>query len=333
MRRLFAALMIAGFVIAAVFAVDFALFLQNPSEQAGSQTLVIEKGTPLSKTIAALSEKGVITHPGFFKIYVMLKRAAPKIRAGEYVFSQALIPSEVLDRLMKGDFATRRITIPEGWSVRDIAKFLAAQGLVNEAAFLSKAADPAFIQSLGLSVTSLEGYLYPDTYEIYKPKDESEVLKKLVGRFVEVWNKEFAAQAAARGMSREDVMTLASIVEKETGNASERPVIASVFYNRLRIGMPLATDPAVIYGIPNFNGNITKQDLMRPGPYNTYLNVGLPPTPIASPGADSIRAVLNPAQTDYFYFVSKNDGTHYFSRTEAEHNEAVRKYQLNRGNP
>jgi UPF0755 protein len=325
--------MIAGGVIAAVFAVDFALFLQNPSGQAQPQTLMIDKGTPLANIIEGLHQKGVIDHPGFFKIYVLLMQVAPKIRAGEYTFPPGLTPQEVLNLLLKGDFATRRITIPPGWSVKDVAKFLASQNLVNEQAFLAKAKDVFFIRSLNLPVTSLEGYLYPDTYEIYKPKDEEEVLTKLVSRFEEVWGKEFASQAAARGMTREDAVNLASIVEKETGNKDERPVIASVFLNRLRIGMPLATDPTVIYGIPSFNGNLTKQDLSRPGPYNTYLNAGLPPTPIANPGADSIRAVLNPATTEYLYFVSKNDGTHYFSKTEEEHNEAVRKYQLNRGTP
>jgi UPF0755 protein len=332
-RRLIAALMIAAGVIAAVFVVDFVLFLQNPSGQAEPQTLVIEKGMPFSKTIETLHGKGVIDHPGFFKIYVMMMQAAPKVRAGEYTFPPGLTPAEVLDLLMKGDFATRRITIPEGWSLKEIAKVLAAQGLVNEQAFLAKATDASFVRSLNLPVATLEGYLYPDTYEIYKPKDEGEVLKKLVGRFQEVWDRDFASQAAARGVTREEVVTLASIVEKETADKAERPLIASVFINRLRINMPLATDPTVIYGIPNFNGNLTKADLNRPGPYNTYQNIGLPPTPIANPGADAIRAVLNPAGTDYLYFVSKNDGTHYFSRTEAEHSEAVRKYQINRGNP
>jgi peptidoglycan lytic transglycosylase G len=333
MRRLTAALMIAAGVVVAVFAVDFVYFLQGPSEATQPQTLIIEKGMPFSKVVEELSQKGVIRQPTFFKVYVLLMQAAPKVRAGEYTFPPALKPEGVLDLLMKGDFATRRITIPEGWSNREIAKFLASQNLINEQAFLAKAADPIFLRTVGLPTTSLEGYLYPDTYEIYKPKNEEEVLRKLVGHFEEIWQKEFASQAAARGMSREDVVTLASIVEKETANRAERPLIASVFFNRLKIGMPLATDPAVIYGITNFNGNITKQDLMRPGPYNTYLNVGLPPTPIANPGADSIRAVLNPAQTDYLYFVSKNDGTHYFSRTEEEHNEAVKKYQIERYKP
>lgn len=317
MKRVTALLMIAAGVVVAVFAADFLIFLQSPSKATEPQTLVIEKGMPFPLVVEALHKKGMISHPAYFRVYVMALNAAPRIRAGEYTFLPGLKPPEIVDRLLKGDFATRRITIPEGWSVKEIAKFLASQDLVNEERFLERA-------------RSLEGYLYPDTYEIYKPKSEEEVLNRFVGRFEEVWKREFAAQAAALGRTREEVVTLASIVEKETGRDEERPIIASVFLNRLRIGMPLATDPSVIYGIPNFSGNLTRRHLETPGPYNTYLNPGLPPTPIASPGADSIRAVLNPAQTDYLYFVSKNDGTHYFSRTEAEHQAAVRKYQIER---
>lgn len=319
MKRLFALMTIAFAVVAAVFAVNFFVFLQTRSGQTEPQTLVVEKGMPLSAVVEALREKRVVSQPFFFKAYVLLKQSASKIRAGEYTFPPNLKPDEVLNLLLKGDFATRRITIPEGWSVKEIAKFLASQGLVQEGRFLEKAG-------------GLEGYLYPDTYEIYKPKDEDEVLAKLTRRFEEVWSRDFAAQAAARGMSRQEVVTLASIVEKETGKDDERPLIASVFLNRLRLGMPLATDPVVIYGIPNFDGNLTRRHLETPGPYNTYLNAGLPPTPISNPGADAIRAVLNPAPSDYLYFVSRNDGSHQFSRTEAEHLAAVRKYQIERGN-
>lgn len=320
MRRLLAVLMIASAVVIAVFAANFVLFLQSPSPSAEPRTFVVEKGMPVSKIVEALHAQGVISRPSFFKVYVLLMQAAPKIRAGEYVFAPGLTPPEVLRQLLQGDFATRRITIPEGWTVKEIARYLAAQGLVQEGRFLEKARD-------------LEGTLYPDTYEIYKPKDEGEVLKRFTDRFEEVWSKEFAARADLVGMSRREVVTLASIVEKETGQAEERPLIASVFLNRLRRGIPLATDPAVIYGIPNFDGNLTKRHLTTPGPYNTYLNAGLPPTPIANPGADSIRAVLNPAETDYLYFVSKNDGTHHFSKTVAEHSAAVRKYQIERRQP
>jgi len=324
--------MIAAAVTVAVFVVHFAVFLQTPSGQT-PQILVVEKGMPFAKIAKMLGDKGVVDHPVYFKIYVLLMQAAPKIRAGEYNFTPGLKPAEVLELLLQGDFATRRITIPEGWSLKDIGKFLAGQGLVDESRFWEKAHDAAFVASLGVDSPNLEGYLYPDTYEIYRPKDEAEVLTKLVSRFWEVWKKDFEQRAAFVGMTRQQVVTLASIVEKETGNADERPLIASVFLNRLRINMPLATDPTVIYGIPNFNGNLTKQDLGRPTPYNTYLNVGLPPTPIASPGAASLRAVLYPAMTEYLYFVSKNDGTHQFSKTEGEHYEAVRKYQIERRSP
>ncbi|HSA59723.1 MAG TPA: endolytic transglycosylase MltG [bacterium] len=320
MRRLFAALMIALGVVAAVFGVSFVFFLRTSSPSAEPQTVVVEKGTTVSKIVEVLHAKGVVSRPSLFKAYVLLMQAAPKIRAGEYVFAPGLTPPEVLAQLLKGDFSTRRITIPEGWSVKEIAKSLAAQGLVSEERFLEKA-------------RNLEGTLYPDTYEIYKPRDEGEVLKRFTDRFEEVWNKEFAARAAFVGMSRQEVVTLASIVEKETAKADERPLIASVFLNRLRRGMPLATDPSVIYGISNFDGNLTKRHLSTPGPYNTYLNVGLPPTPIANPGEDAIRAVLYPATTEYLYFVSKNDGSHYFSKTQEEHTAAVRKYQIERRRP
>jgi UPF0755 protein len=320
MRRLFAALMIASGVVAAVFGIQFVLFLQSPAPAGGPRTLVVERGMPVSTIVESLHALGVVSRPAFFKAYLHLMQAAPRIRAGEYVFNPGLTPPEVLKALLEGDFATRRITIPEGWSAKEIAKYLASQGLVREDVFLEKA-------------RGLEGRLYPDTYEIYRPKDEDEVIKRLTDRFEEVWNKEFAARASFVGMPRNEVVTLASIVEKETGKAEERPLIASVFLNRLLRGIPLATDPTVIYGIPNFDGNLTKQHLSTPGPYNTYLNLGLPPTPIANPGAESIRAVLYPAMSEYLYFVSKNDGSHHFSKTEAEHNAAVRKYQIERRSP
>ena len=146
-------------------------------------------------------------------------------------------------------------------------------------------------------------------------------------RFKEIYAKEFEARTLELGLTQEEVVNLASIIEKETGRAEERPLIASVFKNRLKKGIPLASDPTIIYGIKDFSGNLTRKDLAKPGPYNSYLNLGLPPTPIANPGRDSIRAVLYPAETDFLYFVSKNDGNHHFSKTEAEHMAAVRKYQ------
>ena len=336
MKKIFSVFLISVGVVSAIFTINLLFFLNTPYGDS-RQEMVFEKGTSIPTIYAELERRGVISDAFLFRIYVFLKQAGPKIRAGEYVFLPPILPHQVLSALMKGDFATRRITIPPGWNTRDIAAYLESQHLVKADAFLAKCADPIFIQSLKLNdvlpdlqISHLEGYLYPDTYEIYQPKSEEEVIRKMVSRFVDVYAREFAAQAKENNLKDNDVVTLASMIEKETGQASERPLIASVFFNRLKINMPLASDPTIIYSLPNFSGNLTKRDLALPGPYNSYLNTSLPPTPIASPGAEALHAVLAPATTDYLYFVSKNDGTHYFSKTGEEHLEAVRKYQINR---
>ncbi len=331
MMRLFTILSIAVILGAGVFLVNLWIFIDTPSSRAEiAQTIVVDRGEHLSHIVDELYEKGVIGNIPLFKAYVVLRSAESKVRAGEYIFPPHATPSEVLDLLMKGEFATKKVTIPEGWTMKEIAGLLGSLKLADPDRFLLKCSDTEFIRSLGIASSTLEGYLFPDTYEIFKPKNEEEVLKKFVDHFKDVYAKQFEQRAKEVGMSEADVMTLASIVEKETGSKSERPLIAGVFLNRLKIGMPLATDPTIIYGIPNFNGNLTKQNLTTPGPYNTYLNVGLPPTPISNPGAASIRAVLYPTPSDYLYFVSKNDGTHYFSKTKEEHEEAVKKYQISR---
>lgn len=328
-RRLIFVLLFVVLVVGGVFFVNMLFFLRTPS-LATSQAVVIEKGTPVGSIVRQLVEKGVITHGPFFKVLILLKGVGGKIRAGEYLFPAGTTPLEVLDLLLKGDFLRHRITIPEGWSTREIAEHLNKLGLVDAQRFLEKCSDPAFIQTLGLSVPHLEGYLFPDTYEIYEPQNEEEVIQRFVGRFRERVTPDLSNRMAEVHLSLQETVILASIVEKETADSSERPLIASVLLNRLRQGMPLAADPTLIYGIAHFSGNLTREDLGRPGPYNTYLNTGLPPTPIASPGIDSIRAVLFPAATDYLYFVSRNDGTHQFSRTEGEHQAAVRKFQFQR---
>lgn len=329
LRRIIGVGVITVTILAGVFGTNLWFFMIMPAGT-GAESLVVERGTPPNRVIELLHDKKLISNPVLFKAYLLLRRSASRIRAGEYRFPPHVTPIEIHDLLLKGDFAVKRITIPEGWTAKEIADALEKMGLVSAGRFLQKCGDPAFIQSLGLSTKSLEGYLFPDTYEIYKPKDEEEVLKKLVGRFQEVWAKDLEARAREIGMGQQDVVILASIVEKETGRKEERGLIASVFLNRLKQGMPLATDPSVIYGISNFSGNLTRRDLAMPGPYNTYLNAGLPPTAISNPGAESIRAVLWPAEGDYLYFVSRNDGTHQFSKTMEEHGAAVRKYQTGR---
>lgn len=314
---------------AIVFAGNFFYFLQSPVGET-TQSFQIEKKTPVNEIIQTLHEKNIISNVFFFKTYLVLKNARGRVRAGDYDFSPSLTPPQVLDLLMKGDFKTYKITIPEGWNIRQIAAHLSQMSLVSESRFLEKCQDPVFIQSLQVNSPTLEGYLFPDTYLVYRPKNEEEIIRKFVDHFHEVYRQQIEASVAQSGLTKEQLVILASLVEKETAQPSEKPIIASVFFNRLKHNIQLATDPAVIYGVPNFSGNLTRADLERPGPYNTYLNKGLTPTPIANAGLETLKAVLNPAQTDYFYFVSQGNGFHYFSKTEAEHIEAVRKFQLHR---
>jgi UPF0755 protein len=173
----------------------------------------------------------------------------------------------------------------------------------------------------------LEGYLFPDTYHLLREMDPEEVIQMMVHQFRKVFGPDFARWASELGISEREVVILASIIEKETSLSEEKPLVSAVFHNRLRKKIPLQSDPTVIYGIKNFNGNLTKQDLMRPTPYNTYVIAGLPPTPICNPGKDSLLAAVHPAPVSYLYFVSKNDGSHYFSSAIEEHNRAVWKYQ------
>jgi UPF0755 protein len=221
-----------------------------------------------------------------------------------------------------------QIIIPEGYTVRQIALRLAEKGIVEQQEeFLSLAFSVNFAGSLGIEGAGVEGYLFPDTYLFPKGVASAEVIRTMVGKFRRVYVPAFSQRAAELGMTDKQIVTLASIIEKETGVPEERPLVSAVFHNRLKRGMPLCSDPTVIYGIKAFDGNLRKLDLMRMTPYNTYLSRGLPPGPIANPGASAIQAALYPAPTNYLYFVSRNDGTHHFSATLREHNEAVWKYQ------
>ena len=330
MRKALGVLLLVLFVSGVVFALNLLIFIYSSNRQ-GPRDVSIEPGRSFASIVQDLKENGIVSQDFLFKTYVLLRRETGKIRAGDYQFPEGVTPQQVLAMLRTGDFARIRVTLIEGWTLRDIAHALAAH--VEEQAFLAKANDPAFTQTLGLAVPSLEGYLFPDTYELYKPKGPEELLQKFVQRFQQVYGEELQGGISLTGLSQHQVVTLASIVEKETARVEEAPLIAGLLQNRLRLNMPLAVDPTVIYGIPNFSGNITKQDLARPGPYNTYLNPGLPPSPISNPGRIALRAVLFPAQTEFLYFVSRGDGTHEFSKTFEEHQRAVYKYQILKQKP
>ena len=290
--------------------------------------VVVEKGQSFNATLDSLEKAGVIKNPLKLKLFARIKGYDKKIHAGEYALSSVMPPALILDTMLRGKVYLHRITVPEGFNMQRVASVISEAGFGTVETFMKIATDPSFLQEKGIHAGTLEGYLYPDTY--YFPKDESceNIISAMVEKFQSVFTPEWEKRAKELGLSIHEIITLASIIEKETASQDERLVISSVFHNRLKKGMRLETDPTVIYGIKNFNGNITRKDLSETTLYNTYKITGLPPGPIAGPGYESIKAALYPAETDYLFFVSKNDGSHIFSADFKEHNRAVKKYQL-----
>jgi UPF0755 protein len=314
-------------LIMIVIIVGFGLYFIKPAQNGGlDQVITIPEGMSLKEVAGSLESKGIITNKTVFILWTRLMGNSRQIKAGEYRLSSDMEPIRIMEILTRGIIITYPVIIPEGLSIEQIGDILAANDLVDKTRFISLAHEPDILQKYGISGPSLEGYLYPDTYQFGRGLSPALIIDVMVKRFWEIMEP-YRKRIEALGMTVEEVVTLASIVEKETGRSEEMPVIAGVFLNRLRKGMRLDSDPTVIYGMNDFAGNLTRKDLLESTPYNTYVIRGLPPGPIANPGLASIKAVLYPAETDYLYFVSKNDGTHYFSRTIEEHNRAVRIYQ------
>jgi peptidoglycan lytic transglycosylase G len=287
----------------------------------------VERGEPLSSVIRKLKQAKVISNKTLFSLWATLTTREKKIQWGLYRFDLPIAPAEILDRMVHGRGVFRRVTIPEGLTVNQTAVVLAQAGIVEQNQFLERAEDPEVLRSLNLEETGIEGYLFPDTYSFVPFVTEKEVLATMVERFRKVFGQAVNQQAEDAALTPHEVVTLASLVEKESALEAERPLVSAVFHNRLRSNMPLQSDPTVIYGIKNFSGNLTRKDLQAHTPHNTYLIQGLPPTPICNPGLSALRAALYPASVPYLYFVSKNDGSHFFSVTMAEHNRAVKIYQ------
>ncbi len=290
--------------------------------------LEFEQGAGFRQIANSLNEKGLIKDKTAFLLLARLRGSTKSVQAGEYEFSASMSPASILQMLEKGLVVRYPVTIPEGYNIRDIADLLERKGLCKKERFLAMASDKALLVSSGIDALTAEGFLFPDTYYIYKGEPEGAIIVNMISRFREVFTDDLKKRAMSVELSINNLLTLASVVEKETGQASERPRIARVFLNRLKKGMMLQSDPTVIYGIKDFNGNLTKKDLLTETPYNTYRRRGLPAGPIANPGLDSIKAVLYPEDGHYLYFVSKNGGTHYFSKTLSEHNRAVYQYQI-----
>jgi UPF0755 protein len=264
-----------------------------------------------------------------FRLLARLTGKAQVLKAGEYIFAAGMSPYQVLHLLAEGKVVQRPVIIPEGMDLKRIANILTTDGWVDRDRFLELSRQQTLIRDLGLHVDSLEGYLFPDTYYLSRGnQDEDGIIRMMVARFQKVYKEIRAAVPGPPHLSQHEVLTLASIVEKETGLDQERPLVARVFLNRLHEGMRLQADPTVLYGRDqSATGDLTRQDLATPTPYNTYMIHGLPPGPICSPGRAALMAVLQPAEGDFLYFVSRGDGSHYFSRTLAEHNRAVARYR------
>jgi len=317
-------------VVIVVFLVSFSYFLLKPVEINNPVIVEIQQGASLNTIAQDLYESGIITDIQKFKLLVRFMNLSKKIRSGEYEFTGRVTPLMVLKFITRGLVKKYNIIIPEGFTVNQIVQLLVEKGLGKEEGFRKILADEEFLKNWGLEERGVEGYLFPDTYTFFKGMSEREMLDTMIKNFFKKIPQDAERQAQRNNLTLYDAIILASIVQKETYRKDEMPVVAGVFYNRLRKGIPLQADPTVIYGIPDFSGDLKKSDLKIKSPYNTYIHRGLPPGPICNPGIDAINAVLNPANVPYLYFVSKNDGSHEFSVTLKEHNKKVGIYQLKR---
>ena len=321
-------------VVAAATAVSFIYMrTQQPYRgYSGSEQFVdIPSGSSTRAIGDRLVEAGVVRDPLTYRLSLWLSGRGRALKAGEYRFDQPMTPLDVLAKIARGDVYSIAVTFPEGLTIAEMAAIAESHGLGPASAFVAAGKDRALIRSLDPLAKNLEGYVFPETYRIGRHTDGAALVRLMVERFQHVFTPEWQRAAENAGLSIHQLVTLASLVEKETARADERPLVAAVYLNRFRIGMALQCDPTVIYALTlegKYHGNLHKDDLSYDSPYNTYRYAGLPPGPIASPGKASLEAVLHPADVDYLYFVSRNDGSHEFAATLAEHNRNVQKFQV-----
>ena len=303
------------------------VFYWTPADGSYPVEVRVEQGDSLATVVRKLRDQRLIANGFLFSLWARLNGLEKKIHQGLYRFETRVPPREILDRLVTGRGIFQTITIPEGLAIKEIAELLDKMQIANKYKFIEEAANPTLLATLGLSEKGLEGYLFPSTYHFTPATSEKDIISAMVEQFRKISMPLLNQRDDTSSLSSHEILTLASIIEKETGVDSERPLVSAVFHNRLKRLMPLQSDPTVIYGIKEFNGNLTRKNLQDSSPYNTYRITALPPGPICNPGLSSIRAALQPAQVPYLYFVSKNDGTHLFSATIEAHNQAVKLYQ------
>ncbi|NOY39258.1 MAG: endolytic transglycosylase MltG [Nitrospirae bacterium] len=316
-----ALLSIATFIIYSFLNILVPLNPKKPVE------VYVEKGMTFTETLEKLQEGGLLRDKNIILLIGKITHIDRKIKTGFYEFSGPVSPLQIINALISGQVVEFKVTIPEGYNVWQIARRLDAAGIIAKEEFLRLAYNREFLDSMNIEAPSIEGYIFPDTYSFPRGMPPEDVLKRLVSGMRRHFTPEMKKRAEKLDLSEREVLTLASIIEKEAMADNERPLISAVFHNRLKRGMPLQADPTSIYGFRDPSGVITTKDLKRESPYNTYVIPGLPPGPIASPGLKSIMAALYPADVPYLFFVSDNNGGHRFSKTEAEHRKAVRLYR------
>lgn len=333
------ALIVCAFLVTVSLAI-WLLFQQalSPVNSGVKEEVIFEvrPGETFGAVAQRLQEQGLIRSAEILKIYGRLDSSKSIVKVGEYGLSAAMTLDQILSIVASGKSRTRPFTVPEGYNIFEIADLIEKAGVAKASEFLEKARDSQYASRLvGFEVPSIEGYLFPETYQIARATNLDQLLKMMVDLF-KVNFKQIQIPDAMKAWTTHQIVTFASIVEKETGAAWERPLISSVFHNRLRLRMKLQTDPTIIYGIADETGkyeiNIRRDDIRRPTRYNTYVIPGLPPGPIANPGRLALEAAVQPEASEYLFFVSKNDGTHVFSRTYSDHNKAVVEWQKNRAN-
>lgn len=318
----------ASFLLFPALAVLFYLHYLDASPGRGNRTAIFDfpSGVTLNTIADDLDKHHIISSSLLFNLHARLEGMDDKIKAGTYRFTDGMSPREILRKLVAGEVYAFRFTVPEGYSIYQVAELLDKRGIFRKEAFLARCFDKSLLTELDIRSPSAEGYLFPSTYEIPPRMDEATLIKAMVCKFRSVYEDRYAERAEKLGLSPHTLLTLASMIEKEAVVPLERPLIASVFFNRLKLNMPLQSDPTSVYGLRAFAGKISRQDIQRKTPYNTYLITGLPPGPIGNPGEGALEAVLSPARTGFLYFVARNDGTHHFSETLEEHNRAVQLY-------
>jgi UPF0755 protein len=299
--------------------------------EAAEQFVTIEPGSSSRAIGRALVAAGVVRSDPTFRAALWRTGLSRSLKAGEYRFDRPMTPTEVVEKIGRGEIYERRVTFPEGLTYREMARIYEQQGLGDASAFLDAARDAVPVHDVDPGARDLEGYMFPETYSLRRDSSARTLVHLMVARFEQLFTTDMQQAAERLGLTVRQAVTLASLVEKETAVDAERPIVAAVYLNRLKIGMGLQCDPTVIYALQlagRYNGNLRRDDLQFNSPYNTYRYAGLPPGPIANPGLESLKAVVAPAQVDYLYFVSRNDGSHVFARTLEAHNQNVRKFQV-----